>query len=158
MLRRLRNIRWQLLVILLLNFMIILGIVMGSATANIVPASFASDTKHQTQANELKPPQCNGLNLTNVVILANGDSPTNGNDLILGTAGTDIVNGGQGNDCIVGGGGDDNQCNSWIIILCRWFPQAFLDGLDGGAGTDVIIGGSGTDACFGETTVSCELP
>lgn len=157
MLRKLRKIRWQALIILLLNFMIILGVVMGSATANIVPTSYASDTLHPTLANQLKPPECNGLNLTNLVVLANGDSPTNGNDLILGTTGTDIVNGGQGDDCIVGGDGDDNQCNTWVL-LCILFPQIFLDGLRGGQGTDVVLGSGGFDACFAESTFSCEIP
>ena len=141
-----------------------LGIVLGSATANSVPETFASETNHGISANQLAPVECSGINLTNIVDLSQGNFPTAGNDLIIGTTGVDIVDGGNGNDCILGGGGDDQVCNTWGF-LCAFLPQFFLDGLSGGNGNDVIIGGKGTDAaiggggtdtCYSEYRNSCE--
>jgi len=89
--------------------------------------------------NDLKPAECNGINLGNIVNIANGDSPTSGNDLILGTDKSDTIDGLGGDDCILGG--DKN------------------DTLTGGDGDDVILGGpnkdsatggNGYDICYGQ--------
>lgn len=82
-------------------------------------------------ANDLKPPQCAALTLTNLVI---GTGGTNSADLVLGGPGLDTLNGNAGDDCLLGGGG--------------------IDTIAGGPGTDVCIGGPGLDVfdLFG----SCE--
>ena len=72
---------------------------------------------------------CNGLDAT--VNLGSGDSPTAGDDVILGTAGADVINGGGGHDTICGEGGADT--------------------LVGGAGDDTIFGGEGDDTLNGAT-------
>ncbi len=54
-----------------------------------------------------------------------------GNDIVIGLAGDDIIHGGEGNDLILGGDGDDV--------------------LDGGAGDDIIYGGWGADTLAGGT-------
>jgi len=67
---------------------------------------------------------CNGLEIT--VYLANGDVPTEGDDVILGTDGPDVISSGAGNDTICAEGGDDS--------------------INAGAGSDTVLGGSGDDS------------
>ncbi len=71
------------------------------------------------------------------VNIAAGDVPTDGDDVILGTAGPDVINGGEGDDIICGAGGDDviNGGDGKDLI-------------DGGAGDDMINAGQGLDAVF----------
>ncbi|MGQ7848585.1 calcium-binding protein [Granulosicoccus sp. 3-233] len=88
---------------------------------------------------------CNGLTVT--VDLSMGQSPTPGNDVILGTPGNDVIRalGGddtvcalQGNDEVYGANGQD-----WIDAG----PGA--DFVTGGAHNDTIRGGSGNDRLVG---------
>ncbi len=72
-------------------------------------------------------PLCNGQTVT--VDLGAGDTPTAGDDVILGTAGPDVINALGGNDVVCAEGGDDT-------VL-------------GGAGNDLILGGSGADLLSG---------
>ena len=129
---KLKRIRWQALILLVLLFSITLGIIIGSANANIVPASYASETNESIKANQLKPAACT-MDLVHIVIPSNGDKPTQENDLILGTSGDDKgknqLKGLGGDDCIVGGGGNDtinggNHING--------------DYCDGGSGTNTL--------------------
>lgn len=107
-----------------LGVAVVAAIVVPAITAaNVVPASKASDSSHPVTANQLKPPQCDALNLVNVV--TNAGNGSNGNDLVLGTAAGENLNGGQGDDCLVGGDGSDR--------------------LNGGGGTDVCLGQGGFD-------------
>jgi len=62
---------------------------------------------------------------------ASGETPTTGDDLLVGTTGVDTINGGNGNDVIEGLGGNDN--------------------LDGGAGHDALLGDGGNDTLTGGT-------
>ena len=93
------------------------------AAQNVIQPSTISYASVPITANQLKPPQCAMLDLTNyIVIVGNGAiHGTNGNDLILGSSGKDNIHGNGGDDCIVGGGGGD---------------QIFGD-----VGNDVCIGG-----------------
>ena len=77
-------------------------------------------------AEDIKPPACSALYLTNIVKGAGTITGTNGNDLILGSSGNDSIDGGAGDDCIEGGDGDD-------II-------------EGNSETDVCLGGAGNDS------------
>ena len=76
-------------------------------------------------------PVCDGLTVT--VDLTAGDSPTDGDDVILGTNGPDAILAGDGNDTICGEGGDD-------IITA-------------GAGDDTVFGGDGADTISGQTGI-----
>ena len=76
-------------------------------------------------------PVCGGLTVT--VDLAAGDSPTDGDDVILGTNGPDAILSGDGNDTICAEGGDD-------IITA-------------GAGDDTVFGGDGADTISGQTGI-----
>lgn len=78
---------------------------------------------------------CNGQIVT--VNLNLGQTPTPGDDIIMGTAGADDIRGKAGNDTICGMGGADfihgNSGDDWI---------------DGGNGVDNIRGGQGSDTLF----------
>jgi Ca2+-binding RTX toxin-like protein len=82
------------------------------------------------------PQLCRGLPVT--VSIGLGQQPTEGNDVILGTAGVDPINGGGGNDTICAGGGNDSIDGG-----------AGTDAIDGGAGRDNIVGGEGDDTVIG---------
>ena len=81
---------------------------------------------------------CNGLPVT--VDLANGDSPTSGDDVIIGTPGADFIDAGAGDDTICGLGGADTI-----------FAGGGADYVEGGDGADQIFGEGGNDIIFGGT-------
>lgn len=105
-----------------LLLLILVSIASAFAAQNTVPESGLGHTNLPITANDLKPSECDSLNLTNIVV---GGDGTDANSLILGSAITETLQGFGGDDCILGGGDDD-------II-------------NGGAGTDVCIGGPGND-------------
>lgn len=122
-------------------------VISAHAAANTVPRTAVDQATFTITANNLKPADCDLINLTRVVV---GNTGTNSSELILGGSGNNTMNGGGGADCILGGGGAD-------II-------------NGGSGTDILLGGDGndrlsgdgdTDACVGGAgtdtfTNSCE--
>ena len=79
----------------------------------LVPSAGAGET-----------PTCVGLPAT--VVLADGDDPTGGDDVIVGTAGPDTIRGLGGDDTICGRAGDDD--------------------IGGGEGRDRIFGGADEDS------------
>ena len=126
------------LIALLLVVVITLGIV-WAASNSVGPSGLTNQSSNAT-ANQLKPTQCDSLDLASVIINANGN---NQNNLVLGTAGNNSMNGRQGEDCVVGGGGNDTLSGGGgnDIIL----GGAGSDTIDGGAGTDICYRGGGTD-------------
>jgi Ca2+-binding RTX toxin-like protein len=76
-------------------------------------------------------PDCFGSHPTN--------TPTPGNDIIVGTAGDDVLAGGVGNDEINGANGNDKLCGG-----------SGVDALFGGEGNDQAEGGDDNDDIFGE--------
>lgn len=109
----------------------VLGAMLAAGTAftatNTVPASRMDYNVFAINANALKPTQCAGLNLTNIVVgTSTNIDGTDANDLILGRAVVNKIDGRDGSDCILGGAGDDE-----------------LRGR--GTGNSVCIGGPGTD-------------
>lgn len=100
---------------------LVLALVAGSAftAASSVPRGSVGSHGASVTANEVKPNECAGLDLSDRVY---GGSGTGGNDLVYGSG---TVDGGSGDDCVVGGSGDDT--------------------LVGGAGNDVCIGNGGND-------------
>lgn len=95
------------------------------AAANTVPVTGVGISTLPITANALKPAECAGLNLVDILagggtIIAGGSST-----LVLGSAGDDNLVGGAGDDCIVGGPGNDS--------------------LKGNGGNDVCVGGPGAD-------------
>ena len=99
--------------------------------------------------------QCNGLNVT--VNIGAGDTPTAGNDVILGTSGSDFIDAGAGDDTIcamggadmilAGGGADYVEGGDGADQI---FGEGGNDAIFGGPGADVIDGGGGDDEIFGE--------
>jgi Ca2+-binding RTX toxin-like protein len=90
-------------------------------------------------------PTCFGQTVT--VNLALGQTPTNGDDVIYGTAGPDIIDALEGNDYVCslsgddivrGGGGVDNL-----------FGGTGADQIGGGAGEDNLVGGDDPDLLQG---------
>jgi Ca2+-binding RTX toxin-like protein len=120
--------------------LIILGITNTFAATNTIPFTYLDQDSLAITANDLKPSDCDSLNLTTIVVAGNG---TAGNDLILGTTGDDTLKGNDGDDCIVGGGGNDTldgQKNNDILL-----GEDGTDEIKGGKDTDICDGGSGTD-------------
>ena len=92
------------------------------------------------------PPQyCNDLVVT--VDLTREEQPTDGDDVILGTAGNDRIEALGGNDVICALGGDDvifgGDGNDVI------FAGEGGDYVVGGAGNDLLVGGAGSDLLNG---------
>ena len=138
------------------------------ATSNSIAESglFDADVQNPITPDDLKPPECSGIMLDNLVQIG-VDTPTNGNDLILGTSGSDTIDGRSGDDCIVGGGGDDSLSGGNgddVILGGDGADQLYGDNKDdtlyGGSGDDLLDGGNKTDVCYGEagtdTFVNCE--
>ncbi|HTX91747.1 MAG TPA: hypothetical protein VMC09_11100 [Anaerolineales bacterium] len=111
--------------------LVITNLVSAIADSNTVPPIRLGDQSRPLTADDVKPPECAGLDLTDIVSGSGTITGTPGNDLILGSPGDDVIDGLGGNDCIIGRGGDDL--------------------LDGNAGVDVCIGGIGNT-----TFIDCE--
>ena len=147
--------KWRIPVILVVSVIAILVIISALTAytaANTVPLTYADKDSIGVGVNELQPPECVGMNLTNIVDIGAGETGTSANDLILGTDKNDAeIRGGAGDDCILGGKGNERQ-----KIGKDWGPGIFGEG-----GNDVIIGGPGNhDHCDGgpgsDTYYSCE--
>jgi hypothetical protein len=111
-------------VLALLLFVLALGVAVTAT--NVVPASRAdAPSGGAPTANQLKPPECALLDLTNVVVGSGTVVGTGAGDLIIGSPGSDTLRGKGISDCILGGAGDDF--------------------LKGEGGNDVCIGGPGLD-------------
>ncbi len=146
---------WQkiiLFVVIGVTGVILISVFGAVAASNTVPVTKADKNSIGLGANELKPPECAGMGLTNIVDVGAGETGTAANDLILGTDKPDAeIRGGAGDDCILGGKGNERQ-----KIGTEWVP-----GLYGEEGDDVLIGGPGNkDVCDGgpgnDTYYTCE--
>lgn len=103
-------------------------VVLGSVQSFTVPGGTDPDPE---------PVTCLGQAVT--VDLGQGERPTAGNDVILGTAAAESVKSGAGNDVICGLGGSD-----------KLYGGDGRDTLSGGTGRDVCEGGTGRDAAVCE--------
>ena len=106
--------------------LLLASVMSAMAATNVVAPSGLGEFSESVTINDLKPSECSGLDLTNLITGSGTISGTLKNDLILGSAGADTISGEGGDDCIFGGGGNDN--------------------LYGGPGNDVCLGGSGVDS------------
>lgn len=105
--------------------LILVSIVSAFAAGISVPASNVGTESIPVYAEDIKPPACSALYLTNIVSGSGILTGTTGNDLIIGSSSADSIDGSGGDDCILGGDGDDL--------------------ITGGDGNDVCLGGSGVD-------------
>ena len=108
------------------------------------------------QPSETTSALCNGLVVT--VDLGLGQSPTDGDDVILGTEGRDTINAGAGRDVICGLGGDDviNAGDGADIVFGGEGNDVINAGqgrdvVDAGAGNDFVSGGKGKDTISGSS-------
>jgi Ca2+-binding RTX toxin-like protein len=118
--------------------LVILGVSSALAAGNSVPPSGVDDLSNPIGLNDLKPPECSGIAVTNLITGSGNLGGTPGNDLILGSPGSDRINGGPGDDCLVGGGGNDD--------------------LSGKPDNDVCIGGPGADTADDSCEAVFEVP
>ncbi|TFH34426.1 MAG: hypothetical protein E4G99_09525 [Anaerolineales bacterium] len=138
---------------LFLLSLIILGVINAFAATNTVPSTYLDQDTISITANDLKPSECNSLNLTNIDVSGSGSA---GNDLILGTAGDDTLRGSDGDDCLVGGGGDDSldgQKGNDILL-----GQDGNDSLRGSQEIDICDGGPGTDSGHPSCETEISIP
>ena len=113
------------LTLLGLVVLIFASIFTAFAAGITIPESNATYLSFPVTAEDIKPPACSALFLTNIVRGSGAITGTAGNDLILGSSGNDTIDGMGGDDCIEGAAGDDT--------------------IDGNTGTDICLGGAGTD-------------
>jgi len=106
--------------VVLLGVFFSAGVVMSAS--NSVSTSGLVDVSSAVNPNQLKPAECNAINVAAVRVVTPGvpfNSTGNSNDLILGTNGADSISAGNGQDCVVGGGGNDtisgNQRNDVLL-------------------------------------------
>ncbi len=94
---------------------------------------------------------CLGKAIT--VDLGAGQSPTSGDDVILGTSGADVIDALAGNDTVCGMGGKDSlRGNTGNDALAG---DDGNDAVTGGPGNDSLVGGAGTDtASYGDSTAA----
>jgi Ca2+-binding RTX toxin-like protein len=120
--------RIALLTVVILFTIILFSLTSALTAGNTVPVSHLSDQNIPISISDLTPPECAGLNLTNIIVVTGWlTGGTDAGDLILGRPAADYIFGADGDDCIVGGGGND-----------------FLYG--GPGANDVCIGGPGNDS------------
>ncbi len=144
------SLRTTLKLIFLSTLFTALVAVASAVTAsNTVDESGLGRNSEAVSANQLKPDECNGINLNSIISGSGTINGTAGNDLILGSTGVDTLNGGAGDDCLVGGNGAD--------VLAG---EAGNDVLVAGDGDDDLNGGTETDVCYGQagtdTFTACE--
>jgi hypothetical protein len=119
---------------------------LGSFTFSVTAVDTAGNQTVTSSSYTVAPPGvCDGRTVT--VNLAFGQSPTTGNDVILGRPTADTINGLGGDDRICGGGGNDTLNGG--IGNDRLLGQAGADRLIGGAGNDRLDGGAGNDRVDG---------
>lgn len=113
-------------------------------------SNLALDTPEQmdfTVTITFDPPVfCDGREAT--VVLADGDEPTAGADVIVGTPESEAINGLGGADRICGRGGTDTLRGG--PGRDRVFGEGGADRLEGGADGDTLVGGASTDTLLGQ--------
>jgi uncharacterized delta-60 repeat protein len=143
------------------------------SSGRVVLTGFGNEVGGETQSflaarlENLPPARCGGKEVT--VDLRRGDLPTQGDDVIRGTAeqdtidglgGSDIICGLAGDDTLSGGAGTDTLIGGTGGDRLRGGPGD--DQLRGGRGGDALNGGPGDDACRGgagrDQLASCEGP
>lgn len=111
-----------------LILLILLSVMNAAAAGIVVPTTRIDDQRTAISVDDLAPPSCASISLTNLVTGSGWIFGTNGNDLIVTSSAGDLIFGFDGNDCIVSGGSADT--------------------IFAGNGNDVCIGGPGADTFY----------
>ena len=134
------------LVILGLGIILVSNLFSAIAASNQIQTTRLADHRRPISANDLKPVECQSLNLTGIVTGSGNFKGTGKSELIIGSPGADTISALNGDDCILGGEGDDTV-----------FGDNGNDVLLGGPGADTLSGDQGTDHCYsGAVYNSCE--
>jgi hypothetical protein len=102
--------------------LILFSVVIAVAATNTIPTTLLDYKVLVIGLNDLKPPACDGIHLTNLITGTGIITGTNANDLILASSAVDTIYGLEGNDCIVGGGESDycfGGLGSDVFIACE---------------------------------------
>src|SRR5712692_4942632 len=103
----------RLILIAPIAFLIVAGSVfMAQMNANVVGKSGLSLTNQAITPNQLKPPACAGVNVTQIVTGSGTFHVTTSNNLVLGSQVDDHIIVQAGNNCILAGGGNDTCSGS----------------------------------------------
>lgn len=149
------------MILISLLLVVVISVITAVSATNIVSGSRADEVNNGISPNDLKPTECAGINVQNVIDFAGGEAPTGNNDLILGDEDVNVLHGLfhnlDGNDCIVGGAGNDGF---WFILTLGLAGGPGNDVILGGPGDDYLLGGPGEDYCYGgggnDTYFNCE--
>jgi hypothetical protein len=97
-----------------ISLVVIIGILLANINHGLADTSWVSESglsdaivQNPITPNDLKPSECAGLDLNNLVSGSGSFEGTAANDLIAGSATTDGIDSLEGDDCVVGGDGDD---------------------------------------------------
>jgi Ca2+-binding RTX toxin-like protein len=133
-----------------------LSLTKAIATSNSIPETGVDEDHLGISPDELKPSECNGINLTGVI---------GGDGLVFGTGGNDLILGGSGNEWILALGGDNCVLagNGNDVIWGGWGDDVLLgqggdDTLRGNNGNDICYGGSGTDTADSSCETTYGIP
>ena len=154
----------------------------GEHTFTVVATDGAGNQSTLTHHYSVTPVHCAGRVVTVVVNL--GESPTPGNDIILGTLGGETIDGGGGNDLICAWAASTPSAAAWAptpsavattatpstaVPADRLYGDAATtpsgetgaDTLEGGNGNDTLNGGPQRDTCRGgpqrDSQTACEV-
>jgi hypothetical protein len=121
-----KSFKW--VVIFGMVIVIAISVMAALAAMNTVPVTLTTDQIFTISPNDLKPPECAGITLTNKILCPSSGTcdGTKNNDLMIANSGNPSMNGNDGDDCVVcySPGG---RCN-----------------LHGNKGTDVCVCKSGS--------------
>ncbi|OIO95134.1 MAG: hypothetical protein AUK03_05820 [Anaerolineae bacterium CG2_30_64_16] len=133
-----------------LGALILVSALGALAAANLVAGSGIATLTIPITANQLKPPECDGLDLSNVIVGDADFKDGNANSLLLGNAVANTISAGKGTDCVLSGDGADTLKGEGKDDVLLGGPGD--DHIDGGAGWDICYGGPGND-----TFSKCEV-
>ncbi|MEM7337947.1 MAG: calcium-binding protein [Actinomycetota bacterium] len=129
----------------------------GAFTSHSITINLVNTGNYVVRVDPVSPDQnAYDLSLTGIAMcygqaitvdIGAGQVPTNGNDVILGTAGGDIINAMDGDDIVCARGGADTVvgANGNDVV----FGEAGNDLISGNSNNDVLFGGPGRDRAFG---------
>jgi hypothetical protein len=117
-----RSLKW--VVIFGMVVVVAISVMAALAAVNTVPITLASDQTFPITVNDIAPPECAGMNLTNKIICPSSGNcnGTSANDLMIANSGNPDMHGMVGNDCVVcysGGRCNLHGDNGTDVCICK---------------------------------------